>query len=48
MTSDPPDAERRIYVGLAHRTGEPVQPAGLMKVVRRGVVESGEFAYGRR
>ena len=48
MTSDPLDAERRIYVGLAHRTGAPVQPAGLMKVVRRGVVESGEFAYGRR
>ncbi|OEZ29467.1 type II toxin-antitoxin system HipA family toxin [Variovorax boronicumulans] len=48
MTSDSLDAERRIYVGLAHRTSEPVQPAGLMKVVRRGVVESGEFAYGRR
>ena len=48
MTSDNADVERRIYVGLAHHTGERVQPAGLMKVVRRGVVESGEFAYGRR
>ncbi|MDQ0569546.1 serine/threonine-protein kinase HipA [Variovorax paradoxus] len=48
MISDNDDVERRIYVGLAQRTGERVQPAGLMKVVRRGVVESGEFAYGRR
>ncbi|MET3493489.1 type II toxin-antitoxin system HipA family toxin [Variovorax boronicumulans] len=48
MTSDSHDAERRIYVGLSHRTGDEVQPAGLMKVARRGVVESGEFAYGRR
>ncbi|MEJ1163906.1 HipA domain-containing protein [Variovorax sp. CCNWLW186] len=48
MTSDSAVDERSIYVGLAHRTGERVQPAGLMKVVRRGVVESGEFAYGRR
>ena len=48
MTSDASDDERSIYVGLAHHTGERVQPAGLMKIVRRGVVESGEFAYGRR
>lgn len=48
MTSDAADDERSIYVGLAHRAGERVQPAGLMKIVRRGVVESGEFAYGRR
>jgi serine/threonine-protein kinase HipA len=48
VTSDNDEGERRIYVGLAHRTGEQVQPAGLMKVARRGVVESGEFAYGRR
>ncbi|MEJ1172499.1 type II toxin-antitoxin system HipA family toxin [Variovorax sp. CCNWLW235] len=48
MTSDSAVDERSIYVGLAHRTGERVQPAGLMKVARRGVVESGEFAYGRR
>ncbi|WP_256221845.1 type II toxin-antitoxin system HipA family toxin [Variovorax sp. OK605] len=25
-----------------------MQPAGLMKIARRGVMESGEFAYGRR
>jgi serine/threonine-protein kinase HipA len=48
VTSESTVDERSIYVGLAHRTGERVQPAGLMKVVRRGVVESGEFAYGRR
>ena len=48
MTSDNDEGERRIYVGLAQHTGEQVQPAGLMKVARRGVVESGEFAYGRR
>ncbi|MDQ0039633.1 type II toxin-antitoxin system HipA family toxin [Variovorax boronicumulans] len=48
ISDDGIDAERRIYVGLAHHTGERVQPAGLMKLVRRGVVESGEFAYGRR
>ena len=48
MTSDSDEVERRVYVGLAHRTGEQVQPAGLLKLLRRGVVESGEFAYGRR
>ena len=48
MISDEAPDERRIYVGLARRTDDEVQPAGLMKLVRRGVVESGEFAYGRR
>lgn len=48
MTSEADEVERRVYVGLAHRTGAQVQPAGLMKLVRRGVMESGEFAYGRR
>ncbi|WP_062366710.1 type II toxin-antitoxin system HipA family toxin [Variovorax paradoxus] len=48
MISDEAGDERRIYVGLARHTGGEVQPAGLMKLVRRGVVESGEFAYGRR
>lgn len=48
MTSDNNAVERRVYVGLAHRTGVQVQPAGLMKLARRGVVESGGFAYGRR
>lgn len=48
MISDEAGDERRIYVGLARHTGDEVQPAGLMKLVRRGVVESGEFAYGRR
>ena len=48
MNSDESPDERRIYVGLARQTGDEVQPAGLMKLVRRGVVESGEFAYGSR
>ena len=47
MTSDPAPIERRVYVGLARRTGEDVQPVGLLKAVRHGVMESGEFAYGR-
>ena len=48
MISDAGSADRSIYVGMAGHTDDRVQPAGLMKVVRQGVVESGEFAYGRR
>lgn len=51
MTSEATLPERRVYVGLAgpvqHDT-DTVQPVGLLKVLRRGVIESGEFAYGRR
>jgi serine/threonine-protein kinase HipA len=48
VTSDNAPAERRVYAGLARRANEPARPAGLMKVLRRGVMESGEFAYGQR
>ncbi|XAH25948.1 type II toxin-antitoxin system HipA family toxin [Xylophilus sp. GW821-FHT01B05] len=48
MISDNAPAERRVYVGLARRTGQEVQPVGLLKLARHGVMESGEFAYGRR
>ena len=48
MTSDPAPIERRVYVGLARRTGGDVRPVGLLKAVRHGVMESGEFAYGRQ
>lgn len=48
MTSDTALTERQIYVGLARHASEGVKPVGLLKVVRHGVMESGEFAYGRR
>lgn len=44
----PPASERRVYVGLAWDDTHAPQPAGLLKLLRQGVVESGEFAYGRR
>lgn len=48
MTSDAAPAERLAYVGLAWQANHDVQPVGLLKLVRHGVMESGEFAYGRR
>lgn len=48
MTSDVAPVERQIYVGVTRSASEGVQPVGLLKVARRGVMESGEFAYGRR
>jgi len=41
-------SERTLYVGLALHPGEPVTAAGLLKLSRQGVMESGEFAYGRQ
>lgn len=41
-------SERALYVGLASRSQEPATPAGLLKLSRQGVMESGEFAYGRQ
>lgn len=40
-------SERKVYVGLATQSGKEVVPVGLLKLVRRGVVESGEYAYGK-
>jgi serine/threonine-protein kinase HipA len=37
-----------LYVGLSTHTGATPAAAGLLKTARRGNVESGEFAYGRR
>lgn len=41
-------SERQLYVGLASRGGASATPAGLLKLQRQGVMESGEFAYGRQ
>jgi serine/threonine-protein kinase HipA len=48
VTSDGALAESSLYVGFAQRRGEEALPVGLLKLARRGVMESGEFAYGRR
>jgi serine/threonine-protein kinase HipA len=48
VTSDTATAERQMYVGLAWQAGHDVLPVGLLKLARHGVMESGEFAYGRR
>lgn len=48
MTSDGALAASSLYVGFAQRRGEEALPVGLLKLARRGVMESGEFAYGRR
>jgi serine/threonine-protein kinase HipA len=39
-------SERKVYVGLATEPHQTATPVGLLKLVRRGVVESGEYAYG--
>lgn len=41
-------SNRTIYVGLASETNKIPTARGLLKLVRRGVLESGEFAYGHR
>lgn len=41
-------SERKIYVGLALEPEQDVINVGLLKLVRRGVVESGEYAYGKQ
>lgn len=41
-------SERSIYVGLARQAADGVQAVGLLKVVQQGVMQAGEFAYGRR
>ena len=48
MTSDDALAESSLYVGLAQGRGDEALPVGLLKLARRGVMEAGEFAYGRR
>ena len=41
-------SNRKIFVGLAFEPNQHVVPVGLLKLTRRGVVESGEYAYGKR
>ncbi|WP_029148705.1 type II toxin-antitoxin system HipA family toxin [Methylophilus sp. 5] len=39
-------SNRTIYIGLASRSDAEVRPAAILKLSRRGVVESSQFAYG--
>lgn len=39
-------SDRKIYVGLANEPNQAPTPVGLLKIARRGVIESGEYAYG--
>jgi serine/threonine-protein kinase HipA len=41
-------SEHSLYVGLAFEPVADVTPAGVLKLVQRGTVVSGEFAYGRQ
>jgi serine/threonine-protein kinase HipA len=41
-------SDRRIYVGLANAPDQAPTPVGLLKIARRGVIESGEYAYGKQ
>lgn len=41
-------SNRSIYIGMALESDQEVIPAGLLKLARRGSVESAEFAYGMR
>ena len=41
-------SERTLYVGVESRVGAPIVPVGILKLARRSVVESGEFAYGKQ
>ncbi len=41
-------SERTLYVGVESSVGAPIAPMGILKLARRGVIESGEFAYGQR
>ena len=41
-------SERTLYVGIESNVGAPITPVGVLKLAQRGVMESGEFAYGQR
>jgi len=41
-------SEHSLYVGLAFEPAADVTPAGVLKLVQRAAVMSGEFAYGRQ
>lgn len=40
-------SNRTLFVGLASKSDGEVTPAGILKLARRGVIESGQFAYGK-
>ncbi|MDP2152232.1 MAG: type II toxin-antitoxin system HipA family toxin [Methylotenera sp.] len=40
-------SNRTVYVGLASKSDEAIISAGILKLARRGVVESSQFAYGK-
>jgi serine/threonine-protein kinase HipA len=40
-------SNRTVYVGLASQMHEDITPAGILKISRRGNIESSEFAYGK-
>lgn len=39
-------SNRTVYIGLASHIHEAITPAGILKISRRGNIESSEFAYG--
>ncbi|MCX9154992.1 HipA domain-containing protein [Niveibacterium sp. 24ML] len=41
-------SERTLYVGIVPIGQREPVPAGILKLVRRDMIESGSFAYGRR
>ena len=41
-------SDRKIYVGLATLPHQAASAVGLLKLARRGVLESGEYAYGHQ
>ncbi|MDP2153180.1 MAG: type II toxin-antitoxin system HipA family toxin [Methylotenera sp.] len=40
-------SNRTLYVGLASKSDEAITPVGILKLARRGVIESSQFAYGK-
>ncbi|MCB5189360.1 type II toxin-antitoxin system HipA family toxin [Methylobacillus arboreus] len=41
-------SEHKLYVGLATAAKQPPVAVGLLKMLRRGNIESGEYAYGKQ
>lgn len=41
-------SERILYVGVESQVGATIAPVGILKLLRRGILESGEFGYGQR
>lgn len=41
-------SNRKIYIGLDLEPNQDPAAVGILKLDRRGVVESGQFAYGKQ